>query len=286
MNLVAEFSEPVLKTPVLVGEAHVGVVERLQLIAQEEASVPASESLDRTSHRDSRWRWTWCESDASRSAFDSLSPMNFALRQFSVADDDAVFESLAVQETRPDLRHKMTLWRRERNHLRDGNEGCGWRRRNCPGVRRIHFYKRLNQVLGKAGFDAFVEGLYARCYAAVIGRPSLLPGRYFRMLLVGYFEGLNSERAIAWRVADSMSVRAFLDYRPQEASPNHSTLSRTRRQFDAETHREVFRSVLAQLANAGLVRGKTIGSTRRRWRLTWRCAVWCGGTREKPMKPS
>ena len=121
------------------------------------------------------------------------------------------------------------------------------------------FYERLNQVLEKAGFDTFVEGLCERFYAAGIGRPSLRPGRYFRVLLVGYFEGLNSERAIAWRVADSMSVRAFLDYGPEEASPNHSTLSRTRRRIDVETHGEVFRWVLAQLGEAGLVRGKTIG---------------------------
>ena len=78
------------------------------------------------------------------------------------------------------------------------------------------FYERLNQVLEKAGFDAFVEGLCARVYADGIGRPSLRPGRYFRTLLVGYFEGLNSERAIAWRVADSMSLCPLLDLDPEE----------------------------------------------------------------------
>ena len=78
-------------------------------------------------------------------------------------------------------------------------------------------------------------------------------------LLVGYFEGLNSERAIAWRVADSMSLRAFLDPDPEETPPNHSTLSRTRRRIDVETHGDVFRRVLTQLAQTGLVRGKTIG---------------------------
>ena len=121
------------------------------------------------------------------------------------------------------------------------------------------FYERLNQVLEKAGFDPFEEGLCLRFYAARIGRPSLRPGRYFRMLLVGYFEGLNSERAIAWRVADSMSLRAFLDLGPEETPPNHSTLPRTRRRIDVETHREVFTWVLARSAEAGLVRGKTIG---------------------------
>ena len=121
------------------------------------------------------------------------------------------------------------------------------------------FYERLNQVLAKAGSDAFVEKLCARFYADRLGRPSLRPGRYFRLLLVGYFEGLNSERAIAWRVSDSASVRAFLEYDPEEAPPNHSTLSRTRRRIDVETHTEVFTWVLKQLAEAGLVKGKTIG---------------------------
>ena len=121
------------------------------------------------------------------------------------------------------------------------------------------FYERLNQVLEKAGFDAFVEARCARFYADGIGRPSLRPGRYFRMLLVGYFEGLNSERGIAWRVADSMSLRAFLDLDPEETPPNHSTVSRTRRRIDVETHGEVFTWVLKQLAQAGLVQGKTIG---------------------------
>ena len=121
------------------------------------------------------------------------------------------------------------------------------------------FYEQLNRVLEKAGFDAFVEGLCQRFYAEGKGRPSLRPGRYFRILLVGYFEGLSSERAIAWRVSDSLSLRAFLDYGPEEASPNHSTLLRTRRRIDLETHGEVFTWVLKQLAEAGLVRGKTIG---------------------------
>ena len=114
------------------------------------------------------------------------------------------------------------------------------------------FYERLNQVLVKAGFDAFVEKLCARFFAERLGRPSLRLGRYFRLLLVGYFEGLNSERAIAWRVSDSASVRAFLEYEPEEAPPSHSTLSRTRRRIDVETHGEVFTWVLKQLAEAGL----------------------------------
>ena len=121
------------------------------------------------------------------------------------------------------------------------------------------FFERLNRVLDEGGFDAFVEGQCAVFYAARVGRPSLRPGRYFRMLLIGYFEGLSSERGIAWRVADSLSLRSFLDLDVTEAAPNHSTLSRTRRLIDVETHGAVFTWVLERLSEAGLVRGKTVG---------------------------
>ena len=121
------------------------------------------------------------------------------------------------------------------------------------------FFERLNRVLEEAGFDAFVEGLCAVFYASRLGRPSLRPGRYFRLLFIGYFEGLSSERGIAWRVADSLSLRAFLDLDVTEAPPNHSTLSRTRRLIDVETHVAVFTWVLERLAGAGLAQGKTVG---------------------------
>ena len=121
------------------------------------------------------------------------------------------------------------------------------------------FFERLNRVLDEAGFDAFVEGLCAVFYAARMGRPSVRPGRYFRMLFIGYFEGLSSERGIAWRVADSLSLRSFLDLDVTAASADHSTLSRTRRLIDVETHVAVFTWVLERLSAAGLVRGKTVG---------------------------
>lgn len=121
------------------------------------------------------------------------------------------------------------------------------------------FYERLNRILDRAGFDAHVEKLCAPFYAEKMGRPSLLPGRYFRLLLIGYFEGLDSERAIAWRAADSFALRRFLDLEFCEAAPDHSTISRTRRLIDVESHREVFSWILKQLAEAGLVKGKTIG---------------------------
>ena len=86
------------------------------------------------------------------------------------------------------------------------------------------FYERLNRILSTAGFDAFVEGLCAGVYTTM-GRPSLAPGRYFRLLLLGYFEGLDSERAITWRAADSLSLRAFLHLAPPAAPPDHSTIA-------------------------------------------------------------
>ncbi len=95
-----------------------------------------------------------------------------------------------------------------------------------------------------------------------MGRPSLAPGRYFRLLLVGYFEGLDSERAIAWRAADSLSLRSFLHLAPPSPPPDHSTISRTRRLLSVEAHQAVFTWVLQQLADAGLLRGKTRGSRR------------------------
>ena len=122
------------------------------------------------------------------------------------------------------------------------------------------FYRRLNRILDEAGFDAFGEAQCTKFYAPVLGRPSLAPGRYVRLLLLGYFEGLDSERAIAWRAADSLSVRAFLHLELADPAPDHSTISRTRRLIDLETHTAVFTWILQQLADAGLVKGQTVGS--------------------------
>jgi transposase len=121
------------------------------------------------------------------------------------------------------------------------------------------FYERLNQILAEYQFDPFVEGLCHPFYAEVLGRPSLEPGKYFRFLLLGYFEGIDSERGIAWRLADSFSLRAFVGYAQYEATADHSTLSRTRRLIDLETHGQVFQWVLKVLADEGLIHGKTIG---------------------------
>jgi transposase len=120
------------------------------------------------------------------------------------------------------------------------------------------FYGKLNGLLDAAAFDPFVEKTCQRFYAPVMGRPSLPPGRYFRLLLIGYFEGIDSERGIAWRATDSLAIRQFLHLPVDEAPPDHSTISRTRRLIDVETHREVFTWVQQRLVEAGLLTGKTV----------------------------
>ena len=120
------------------------------------------------------------------------------------------------------------------------------------------FYDRLNDILNRRRFDETVEQLCRRYYKGPYGRPSITPGVYFRMLLIGYFEGLGSERGIAWRVADSLSLRKFLGYALDEATPDHSTVSRTRRLLWVETHKAVFRWVLKILMEEGLVEGQTV----------------------------
>jgi len=121
------------------------------------------------------------------------------------------------------------------------------------------FYERLNKILDGQGFDRFVEERCRKFYADTMGRPSLPPAIYFRMLLVGYFEGIDSERGIAWRVADSMALRHFLGYGLTDQTTDHSTLSRNRRLIDLETHEEVFVWVLQVLAREKLLDGKTLG---------------------------
>src|SRR6202049_1976059 len=121
------------------------------------------------------------------------------------------------------------------------------------------FYKRLSQLLDGEKFDEFCEQECAQFYADNNGRPSLLPGMYFRLLLIGYFEGIDSERGIAWRVSDSLGLRQFLGIGLDEATPDHSTISRTRRLIDVGTHPKVFFWVLERLRDQGGVKGKTVG---------------------------
>ena len=121
------------------------------------------------------------------------------------------------------------------------------------------FYDRLQAVLIASGFDGFVETQCATEYAARRGRPSLPPGRYFRMLLIGYFEGIDSERGLEWRCADSLSLREFLRLGERERVPDHSWLSRTRSRLPLEIHDQVFAWVLKRLAEHELIKGERIG---------------------------
>jgi transposase len=121
------------------------------------------------------------------------------------------------------------------------------------------FYQRVNELLEAERFDEFAEQECAKFYAENTGRPSLTPGIYFRLLLVGYFEGLDGERGIAWRAADSLGLRKFLGIAIDEDTPEHSTISRTRRLIDVETHRKVFFWILELLRDRGLLKGKIVG---------------------------
>src|SRR5260370_17352191 len=120
------------------------------------------------------------------------------------------------------------------------------------------FYQRLNELLEAEGFDEFVEGRCAKFYAAKYGRPSLTPGIYFRSLLIGYLEGIGAGGGIAGRLAESVAVRRFGGVAVDEYTPDHSTISRTRRLIDLDTHREVFSWVLGVLADRGLLQGQRI----------------------------
>jgi transposase len=128
-----------------------------------------------------------------------------------------------------------------------------------PGSASHPFYQRLNQILDEKKFDEYVEEICKDFYADEVGRPGVAPGIYFRLLMVGYFEGIDSERGIAWRASDSLSIRSFVRIALDESVPDHSTISRTRRLMDVETHQAVFQWVLQVLAEKKLLRGTTIG---------------------------
>jgi transposase len=121
------------------------------------------------------------------------------------------------------------------------------------------FYRRLNQILDEKKFDEYVETICEDFYAGEVGRPGLSPGIYFGLLMVGYFEVIDSERGIAWRASDSLSIRSFVRIGLDESVPDHSTISRTRRLMDVETHQVVFQWVLQVLAEKKLLKGTTIG---------------------------
>lgn len=120
------------------------------------------------------------------------------------------------------------------------------------------FYRKLNQLLGEAGFDLWLESLCRPYYAEQQGRPSIPPGTYFRMILIGYFEGLASQRGIAWRCCDSRSLAEFLGYGPTEETPDHSSLTRIHQRLPQEVHEAMFSFVLALAAEKKLLSGTTV----------------------------
>lgn len=130
--------------------------------------------------------------------------------------------------------------------------------RDLPRSPGHPFYAALNRLLTEAGFDRFVEQLCAPYYADNVGRPGIAPGVYFRMLLIGYFEGLGSQRGIAWRCSDSLSLREFLGLAADQPSPDHSSLTVIRQRLPLEVHEQVFVAVLAIARERKLLRGKTV----------------------------
>lgn len=149
----------------------------------------------------------------------------------------------------------MAMGRRKREE-----QGALWvATHELPRSHGHPFYEQVNKILDGEGFDGFVEDRCRHFYADKMGRPSLPPAVYFRMLLIGYFEGIDSERGIAWRVADSLALRRFLGYGLTDPPPDHSTLSRTRRLIDLETHQAVFAWILQVLGQRELLAGKTLG---------------------------
>ena len=120
------------------------------------------------------------------------------------------------------------------------------------------FYRKLNALLKENDFDRFCEALCAPYYAETMGRPSIPPGVYFRMLLVGYFEGIDSQRGIAWRCSDSLALREFLGLKATERSPEHSSLTVIRKRLPVEVHEQVFTKVLSIAQQKGLLNGSTV----------------------------
>ncbi len=143
----------------------------------------------------------------------------------------------------------------------DGKQGPLWVATSELARGEGHvFYRKLNELLARHGFDAFVEGRVRELgvFAETMGRPSIPPGVYCRMMFVGFFEGLSSERGIAWRCGDSHSLREFLGYGLTEATPDHSTLSVMRHRLPEGFHREVFDWVLKVAAEEKVLKGRRL----------------------------
>jgi transposase len=164
-------------------------------------------------------------------------------------------------------------WQKERQ----ADLTVGWA--ELPRSRGHAFYDRLQAVLAEAGFNIFAEKLCGPYYASRRGRPSLPPGRYFRMHLVGYFERIDSERGLEWRCSDSLSLCEFLRLGLTDPVPDHSLLSKMRSRLPLEAHEAVFGWVLERLAEHGLIKGDRIGvdaSTMAAFGTAQRLAAWAG----------
>ena len=129
---------------------------------------------------------------------------------------------------------------------------------SLSGAPRHVFYDRLNDLLAEADFDRFVESLCAVCYNEG-GRPSIPPGTYFRMLLIGYFEDISSQRGIAWRCSDSLSLRKFWGVPITDGTPDHSSLTKIGNRLPAPVSEQVFEFVLTMAAARKLLKGNTVG---------------------------
>jgi transposase len=132
---------------------------------------------------------------------------------------------------------------------------------NLPRSAGHPFYVKLNQLLEEANFDRWLEERCAPYYAQEEkrGQPSIPPGVYIRMLLIGYFEGIESQRGIAWRCADSLSLRQFLGIALGYKTPDHSTLTNTRKRLPEAVFTEVFQFALRIAVVKDLITGKTVG---------------------------
>jgi transposase len=149
--------------------------------------------------------------------------------------------------------------------------------RICRAVPRIPSTRNSIRFSSSMALTDTSKDCASASMRTTVGLP---PGRYFRLLLIGYFEGLDAERAIAWRAADSFALREFIGLVLPEAPPDHSTISRTRRLIDLETHEAVFSWMLQRLADAGLVKGKTVGIDATRSKRMRRYGASCGATLE------
>src|SRR3990172_5638620 len=147
----------------------------------------------------------------------------------------------------------MALGKRKREEQESGGATS-----DLPTSPGHPFYQKLNQLLAESGFDDYVEKRSAPYYAEAVGRPGIPPGVYFRMLFVGYFEGLSSQRAIAWRCSDSRSLQSFLGIPVTESTPEHSSLTVIRQRLPLSLHEEVFTQVLAIAQEKKLLKGKSV----------------------------